>query len=298
MGWLRHNRLMDCSAIPIGHGLAAPLGRTTPSTQLNGGFSSSRASGGRARRATRRRPARLRSGSPCAGRRRARAGSRRDRARSLAHPGAATQRAGEIGGRDDGARKHRDALARRSRAATSLQQFAGGDELRGRLRRVVRRERSRSARRVGAGALRRAAQHAAPARRRRCRRAAAASGSSPRERDDRAFDADRARAAIENHRDRVAEIVGDVLRRRRRNVAEAVGRRRRDAVPPAANAASKRCATGCDGTRRPTLSWPPVTTSATCAARGRISVSGPGQNAAASLRAPSGTVARPVRDLR
>ena len=60
-------------------------------------------------------------------------------------------------------------------------------------------------------------------------------------------------------------------------------------VPPrSANAASNAFATGCAGMRRPTLSWPPVTASPTCAARGRISVSGPGQNAAASLRAPSG----------
>ena len=59
--------------------------------------------------------------------------------------------------------------------------------------------------------------------------------------------------------------------------------------PRAANAASSACATGCDGTRRPTLSWPPVTASSTCAARGTISVSGPGQNASASARAPAGT---------
>ena len=53
--------------------------------------------------------------------------------------------------------------------------------------------------------------------------------------------------------------------------------------------AQQRCATGCEGTRRPTLSCPPVTTSCTCAARGTISVSGPGQNASASARAPAGT---------
>ena len=61
-------------------------------------------------------------------------------------------------------------------------------------------------------------------------------------------------------------------------------------VPPvSANAASSCCATGCAGTRNPTVSWPPVTKSPTCAARGSTSVSGPGQNAAASRRAPSGT---------
>ena len=61
-------------------------------------------------------------------------------------------------------------------------------------------------------------------------------------------------------------------------------------VPPAAaNARSNACATGCDGTRRPTLSCPPVTTSAARAVRGRISVSGPGQNASARRCAPAGT---------
>ena len=60
------------------------------------------------------------------------------------------------------------------------------------------------------------------------------------------------------------------------------------AMPPP-KAARRSRATGCAGTRSPTLSWPPVTRSDTRAARGRISVSGPGQNAAASRRAPSGT---------
>ena len=68
--------------------------------------------------------------------------------------------------------------------------------------------------------------------------------------------------------------------------------------PSAANAASNACATGCDGMRRPTLSWPPVMASSTCAARGRISVSGPGQNAAASAARAVGKFARPALDLR
>ena len=59
---------------------------------------------------------------------------------------------------------------------------------------------------------------------------------------------------------------------------------------PPPNAASSWRATGCEGTRKPTLSWPPVTKSSTCAARGSISVNGPGQNAAASFLASSGTV--------
>ena len=75
-------------------------------------------------------------------------------------------------------------------------------------------------------------------------------------------------------------------RGRRRNAPEAIGRWRRDSAAEFARSAR---ATGCEGTRMPTLSCPPVTTSATLGARGRISVSGPGQNAAASLRAPSGT---------
>ena len=61
-------------------------------------------------------------------------------------------------------------------------------------------------------------------------------------------------------------------------------------VPPAAsNARSSARATGCDGTRSPTRSCPPVTTSAACGVRGRISVIGPGQNASASRHAPGGT---------
>jgi hypothetical protein len=47
-------------------------------------------------------------------------------------------------------------------------------------------------------------------------------------RDDRAFDADDAGAAVENHRDLVAQIVLDMVRRRRRHVSEPIGRRRGD----------------------------------------------------------------------
>ena len=62
---------------------------------------------------------------------------------------------------------------------------------------------------------------------------------------------------------------------------------------PAAKAASKAWATGCEGQRRPMLSCPPLTVSAMCGARLRISVSGPGQNASISSRAARPAPARP-----
>ena len=58
-------------------------------------------------------------------------------------------------------------------------------------------------------------------------------------------------------------------------------------APP--NARSNSRAPGCAGTRRPIVSWPPVTKSPAFFERLRTSVRGPGQNFAASLRAPSGT---------
>ena len=81
---------------------------------------------------------------------------------------------------------------------------------------------------------------------------------------------------------------------RRQRVARWSARCARTGLPTAPrcrspNSARSARATGCDGTRTPTLSWPPVTTSDTRAARGRINVSGPGQNAAASFAAPSGS---------
>src|SRR5690606_42055866 len=53
-------------------------------------------------------------------------------------------------------------------------------------------------------------------------------------------------------------------------------------------ACNNRCATGCEGQRRPMLSWPPLTASGMRAARGRIRVSGPGQKAAISSLAWDG----------
>ena len=50
------------------------------------------------------------------------------------------------------------------------------------------------------------------------------------ESDDRAFDADVARASVEDHRHRVAQVVRDMLRGGGRYVPEPVGRRRRDPV--------------------------------------------------------------------
>ena len=54
-------------------------------------------------------------------------------------------------------------------------------------------------------------------------------------------------------------------------------------------AASTAWATGWEGQRRPTLSWPPVEARAAWGRRGRIRVSGPGQKASISCCANSGT---------
>jgi hypothetical protein len=51
---------------------------------------------------------------------------------------------------------------------------------------------------------------------------------------------------------------------------------------PPLKACSRRIATGCDGQRMPTVSWPPETASGMFGARFRIMVSGPGQKASAS----------------
>ena len=57
----------------------------------------------------------------------------------------------------------------------------------------------------------------------------------------------------------------------------------------AAQATSSACATGWAGQRRPTLSCPPVAAVATPLRRGRMRVSGPGQNASTSFCANAGT---------
>ena len=68
---------------------------------------------------------------------------------------------------------------------------------------------------------------------------------------------------------------------------------------PPPKAVSSCCAIGCEGTRMATVSWPPVTTSCTLAARGSTMVSGPGQNLSASLRGGFGHLAHPaVQDTR
>jgi len=61
------------------------------------------------------------------------------------------------------------------------------------------------------------------------------------------------------------------------------------AASPPPKARSTSSASGCAGQRRPTLSWPPVTTSGTEWLRGRIRVSGPGRNARASASAAAGS---------
>ena len=60
------------------------------------------------------------------------------------------------------------------------------------------------------------------------------------------------------------------------------------AATPPPNARNSACASGCAGTRSPTVSAPPVVASATRGPRRRITVSGPGHAAATSRRAASG----------
>ncbi len=57
---------------------------------------------------------------------------------------------------------------------------------------------------------------------------------------------------------------------------------------PPLKACSSAMATGWDGQRRPTVSWPPETAASMLGARLRIMVSGPGQKAAASACASGG----------
>ena len=128
---------------------------------------------------------------------------------------------------------------------------------------------------------------AAPARRRRTRRSS--TRCRPRRR--------RRRGSAPT---RVAEVVGDVRARSSARCGRSgsptarrcrpAGRRRR---------ASSARATGCDGTRRPTVSWPPVTTSATPrrARQDQRQRSRPERGGEPRAR-PSGIVARPARELR
>ena len=202
----------------------------------------------------------------------------------------------EVGGPRDGAREHGDDLVAFVELEDFRAQHVGGDEIGGRPRRVVRGERARRARRgrvrVGAAAARaRATSSATPMPPGR-----SSTGSSPAKATIVDSIPIGARAAVEdrsppNRRDRRRRVCAVVGEMRPKRLADGA------AMPPP-NAARSSRATGCDGTRNPTLSWPPVTMSATCDARGRISVSGPGQNAAASFRAPSGTVRAQCGNLR
>ena len=132
----------------------------------------------------------------------------------------AVERVGWLGA----SREHRDALVAILELRELGAQRIGRDELRRRARCVMRGERSRRARRTAVrhgghlSEYRRDGFDADPAGAQQHRRRG-------RERDDRAFDADVARAAVEDQVDGVAEVVGDVLRRCRRHVTEAVGRR-------------------------------------------------------------------------
>src|ERR1041385_1544526 len=75
-----------------------------------------------------------------------------------------------------------------------------------------------------------------------------------------------------------AEVVGETWPKR---FAEG-------AATPPPNCSSKFRATGCDGRRMPTVSWPPVTKSFAFCERRRTRVSGPGQNFAPRRRAEAG----------
>ena len=195
--------------------------------------------------------------------------ARRPRSRPRAGAGAATVRAST-------ATTVRPPARRDPRAGTSRD---------GRARRVMRGERAGCARRVGVPAARSGAPKTRRERaHRRCRPDAAA--SARRRRTRRSCSRCRPSHAPPStiSETRVAQVVGDVLRRGRRDAPEAIGRRRGDAAAAgAAKAASSACATGCDGTRRPTLSWPPVTTSAHVRRR----AAGSGSAARARTRRPA-----------
>ncbi len=69
-------------------------------------------------------------------------------------------------------------------------------------------------------------------------------------------------------------------------------------LPTFANSRSSACATGCEGQRRPTVSWPPVTIAGTRGDFFRIIVRGPGQKAAARRAGGLGNVDGPVIEPR
>ena len=127
-------------------------------------------------------------------------------------------------------REDRDAFVAPLQLCDFRAQRIGGDERR-------RRDAARNARRAfptRAGRSRRAASACARA---HWRSPSMRDATRPQQHrlvagkgDDRRFDADVAGAAVEDQVDVVAEIVGDVLRGRRRDVTEAIGRRRRNAV--------------------------------------------------------------------
>ena len=115
---------------------------------------------------------------------------------------------------------------------------------------------------------------------------AAAGPVCPRKGPDRRFDAHLARRRPRAPVDVLAQVLAHMRRGRGTDAAE-VGWPKAQRCRRRIRAAAA-CATGCEGTRRPTLSWPPVTKSFAFAERLRISVSGPGQKRSASLRAAGG----------
>ena len=105
---------------------------------------------------------------------------------------------------------------------------------------------------------------------------------SPRQDTIVEFNADRARSAVDDQVDPAAQIGQHMRRAGRRHVAGAVGRGRDHR--PAECRKQRLRATGCAGTRTATVSSPAGARSATGQSGrfGSTSVSGPGQNAAAS----------------
>ena len=194
-------------------------------------------------------------------------------------------RAGEVRRPRDGAREHRDRfVAVRELVDLGVQHLGRDERCRG-MRRVVRRERSGRARRrcvgrPGARPSTRASSGTviAPGR--------SSTGAPPA--NETIVD------SMPTAQAPPSRIIATASPRSSATCCAVVGEMRpkrlaEGAAMPSPKASSSARATGCDGTRRPTLSWPPVTMSGTLRARGRISVSGPGQNAAASAIAPSGT---------
>ena len=108
------------------------------------------------------------------------------------------------------------------------------------------------------------------------------SGTRTCQRNHGALDAHRARAAIENHVNRIAQTGANVLRCCRRKLRKSICSRS-EAASGIAEVRSNSRAMGCAGIRSPTLGSPAVTISGTSARFGTTIVKGPGQKCCARV---------------